>query len=219
MPFDFGDVVLVPFPFTSQTASKRRPAVVVSNGAYSTTRPDLIVMAITSQLRPSRGLGEAWLSAWQAAGLLKPSVVKPVFATLEQGLVIRLLGTLGADDQAALRKAIAISGCFSAGLPRWVRLSFWRSTSRADHKRELTSMNETALVQKVWNYAHVLRDQGVPYQAYISQISYLLFLKMDDERAGLVATGLIKGENSAIPEDCRWVVLRDLQGEELTRRY
>ena len=31
-------------------------------------------------------------------------------------------------------------------------------------------MNETALVQKVWNYAHVLRDQGVPYHAYVSQI-------------------------------------------------
>src|SRR6202008_4322720 len=80
-------------------------------------------------------------------------------------------------------------------------------------------MNELALVQKVWNYAHVLRDQGVPYQAYISQISYLLFLKMDDERAGLVASGLIKGEDSAIPGDCRWPVLGDLQGEELTRRY
>jgi type I restriction enzyme M protein len=80
-------------------------------------------------------------------------------------------------------------------------------------------MNELALVQKVWNYAHVLRDQGVPYQAYISQISDLLFLKMDDERAGLVASGLIKGEASAIPEDCRWPVLRDLQGEGLTRRY
>ena len=59
----------------------------------------------------------------------------------------------------------------------------------------------------------------MPYQAYISQISYLLFLKMDDERAGLVASGLIKGDSSAIPEDCRWPVLRDLQGEELTRRY
>jgi hypothetical protein len=80
-------------------------------------------------------------------------------------------------------------------------------------------MNETALVQKVWNYAHVLRDQGVPYQAYISQISYLLFLKMDDERARLVASGLIRGEGSSLPEDCRWPVLRDLQGEELTRRY
>jgi mRNA interferase MazF len=48
MPFEFGSVVLVPFPFTSQTASKKRPAVVVSNRAYSEARPDLIVMAITS---------------------------------------------------------------------------------------------------------------------------------------------------------------------------
>jgi type I restriction enzyme M protein len=59
----------------------------------------------------------------------------------------------------------------------------------------------------------------VPYQAYISQISYLLFLKMDDERAALIASGLFRGEPSAIPTDCRWPVLRDLQGEELTRRY
>ena len=36
-------------------------------------------------------------------------------------------------------------------------------------------MKDTALVQKVWNYAHALRDQGVPYQAYISQISYHCF--------------------------------------------
>jgi type I restriction enzyme M protein len=80
-------------------------------------------------------------------------------------------------------------------------------------------MNETALVQKVWNYAHVLRDQGVRYQAYISQISYLLFLKMDDERAELVAQGLLPANGSPIPKDCRWAVLRDLQGEELTKRY
>jgi type I restriction enzyme M protein len=80
-------------------------------------------------------------------------------------------------------------------------------------------VNETGLVQKVWNYAHVLRDQGVPYQAYISQISYLLFLKMDDERDALIASVLFRGEPSAIPADCRWPVLRDLQGEELTRRY
>ena len=43
-------------------------------------------------------------------------------------------------------------------------------------------MNSQSLVAKVWNFAHVLRDQGVSYQAYISQISYLLFLKMDEER-------------------------------------
>jgi mRNA interferase MazF len=107
MPFEFGDVVLVPFPFSSHRASKKRPAVVVSNRAYSTARPDLIVMAVTSQLRPSPGMGETWISHWQAAGLLRPSVIKPVFATLEQRLVLRRLGALVDDDQAVLKKAIS----------------------------------------------------------------------------------------------------------------
>jgi mRNA interferase MazF len=82
MPFEFGDVVLVPFPFTSQAASKKRPAAVVSNRAYNIARPDVVVMAITSQRRPSPAPGEIWVGEWQAAGLLKPSAVKPVFATL-----------------------------------------------------------------------------------------------------------------------------------------
>lgn len=107
MPFEFGDVVLVPFPFTSQAASKRRPAIVVSNQTYNTARHDVVVMAVTSQLRPNPGPGEVWVRQWHVAGLLKPSAVKPVFATLEQALVLRRLGSLGAGDQAALREAIA----------------------------------------------------------------------------------------------------------------
>jgi mRNA interferase MazF len=43
----------------------------------------------------------------QAAGLLKPSVVKPVFATLEQRFVLRRLGALVDDDRAPLRKVIS----------------------------------------------------------------------------------------------------------------
>lgn len=58
MPFDFGAVVLVPFPFTSQAASKKRPAVVVSSRTYNRTKPDIVVMAITSQLRASSAFGE-----------------------------------------------------------------------------------------------------------------------------------------------------------------
>lgn len=107
MPYEFGDIVLVPFPFTSQAASKQRPAVVVSRRAYNAQRPDVVVMAVTSQLRPVEGRTDTALPHWQHAGLLKPSVVKPVFATLEQVLVIRTLGRLHADDQAALRRTIA----------------------------------------------------------------------------------------------------------------
>jgi len=107
MSFKFGEVVLVPFPFTDQTASKQRPAVIVSNIAYNQSRPDVVVMPITSQFRPSPALGEVWIGQWQAAGLLKPSAIKPVFATLEQGLIIRPLGKLAAVDDTALKRAIA----------------------------------------------------------------------------------------------------------------
>ena len=103
----FGDVVLVSFPFTNQAAAKRRPAVIVSGHAYNLAKPDVVVMAITSQIRATKGLGEVWLGAWEAAGLVKPSAVKPVIATLERGLVIRRLGSLGGEDQAALRRAMA----------------------------------------------------------------------------------------------------------------
>lgn len=64
-------------------------------------------MAVTSQVRPTATLGEVFVDGWQAAGLLKPSVIKPVSATIEHRLVIRRLGTLSAVDQAALKHAIA----------------------------------------------------------------------------------------------------------------
>ena len=107
MPYELGDVVLVPFPFTDQTASKKRPAVVVSSRAYNLAKPDVVVMAITSQLRPSVSLGEVFVAGWQNSGLLKPSVIKPVFATVEHRLVIKRLGALNAEDRAALKRAIA----------------------------------------------------------------------------------------------------------------
>ncbi|OHC67783.1 MAG: hypothetical protein A2045_07700 [Rhodocyclales bacterium GWA2_65_20] len=65
MAHSFGDVVLVPFPFTDQSGAQRRPA-----------------------------------------GLIKPSVFKPVFTTIEQGLVLRTMGTLSATDLRILRETI-----------------------------------------------------------------------------------------------------------------
>lgn len=63
-------------------------------------------MAVTSQLRATAAFGEVWIGHWQEAGLLKPSAIKPVFATIEQRLIIRKLGTLAGADQATLRRAI-----------------------------------------------------------------------------------------------------------------
>ena len=106
MALGFGDVIVVPFPFTDQTATKRRPAVVVSSEAYNRERPDVILMAITSQVRPAPTVGEVAVVQWRAAGLLKPSVIKPLVATIEASLVIRQLGTLSSDDQQALRQVL-----------------------------------------------------------------------------------------------------------------
>lgn len=104
--YEFGDVVLVPFPFTDQSTSKRRPAVVVSGDAYHRERPDLIILAVTSQARPQPAFGEAAVTKWKEAGLLRPSVLKPVVATIERGLVLRKLGRLEGKDRRALGKVL-----------------------------------------------------------------------------------------------------------------
>ena len=106
MSYAFGDVILVPFPFTDQSTTKQRPAVVISSSRYNTQRFDLILLAITSQVRTSLAFGEALIVEWQAAGLIKPSVFKPLITTIEQALVIKRLGTLSANDAATLRIVI-----------------------------------------------------------------------------------------------------------------
>ena len=43
--------------------------------------------------------------------------------------------------------------------------------------------NSTALVQKLWNYCNILRDDGLSYGDYVEQLTFLLFLKMADEQS------------------------------------
>jgi len=68
--YRFGDLVLVPFPFTDQTGIKKRPAIVVSSDAYQRQRPDVVLMAVTSQLlRPAGAVGEVLITERRKAGL------------------------------------------------------------------------------------------------------------------------------------------------------
>jgi len=96
-----GDVLLVPYPFTDQSGFKQRPAVVLSGEAYNQTHPDVILAAVTSQV--TNAPDEVKVSKWQVAGLLKPSVVKPVLSSFDVRLVRRKLGALSAQDQAQVR--------------------------------------------------------------------------------------------------------------------
>ena len=104
--FEPGEILLVPFPFTDQSQAKKRPAVVISSALYNRARRDIVIMAITSQLRPSNAFGDVFVTDWRAAGLLKPSTIKPVITTIEQSLVIRKLGAFTATDIAAMRRII-----------------------------------------------------------------------------------------------------------------
>ncbi len=104
--FNFGNVVLVPFPFTDQSGTQKRPAVVVSSHGYNAQRRDIMIMAITSQVRTPLGFGEAMIGDWQGAGLVKASVLKPVFTTIEQGLALRVMGQLSAADIKSLRELL-----------------------------------------------------------------------------------------------------------------
>jgi len=71
------------------------------------------------------------------------------------------------------------------------------------------------IVQKLWSYCNVLRDDGLSYQDYLEQLTFLLFLKMADERARLT------GEPQPIPEGHRWADLAapQMEGVELEQHY
>src|SRR5437899_226633 len=92
-----GDVVLIPFPFTDLTSSKRRPALIISSEAFNNTHDDVIVIGVTSQI-PTRFGDDEFLipiGALAAAGLPKASLVKlSKVVTLHQHLVVKRLGTI-----------------------------------------------------------------------------------------------------------------------------
>lgn len=73
--------------------------------------------------------------------------------------------------------------------------------------------NTQTLTKKVWNLATTLAGQGIGFTDYITQLTYLLFLKMDDENVQTF------GEDSAISEGYRWGDLIDLDGLDLVKQY
>ena len=70
-------------------------------------------------------------------------------------------------------------------------------------------MSNQEIVQKLWNECNVLRDDGVSYQDYITELTYILFLKMSKEQ----------GEEQDIPEKYRWDNLVNKEGLELKNFY
>lgn len=70
-------------------------------------------------------------------------------------------------------------------------------------------MNNQEIVAKLWNLCNVLRDDGITYHQYVTELTYILFLKMAKET----------GTDGAIPESYRWEQLANKQGVELKKFY
>lgn len=70
-------------------------------------------------------------------------------------------------------------------------------------------MTTQEIVSKLWNLCNVLRDDGITYHQYVTELTYILFLKMAKET----------GAEKQIPEGYRWNVLKSKSGVELKKFY
>jgi mRNA interferase MazF len=101
---DFGDVVVVPFPFVDLAAQKRRPSLVLSNATFNNTHGHSVCAMITT------AAGSHWpsdiaINDLKPAGLSRPCVVRWKLFTLPNGYILRRAGKLGAGDQDSVVSA------------------------------------------------------------------------------------------------------------------
>jgi mRNA interferase MazF len=91
------DVVIVPFPFSTQPGHKRRPALVLSKRAFNQHGATVLAMITTAGHHPWPG--DVRLTDMPAAGLKAPCLVRVKLFTLDNRLIVKKIGRLGGADQ------------------------------------------------------------------------------------------------------------------------
>ena len=105
MTYKAFDVVVVPFPFTDRAASKRRPALVLSDRDAFNARVGQSVLAMITTAAHSDWPLDTEISDLKAAGLPSPSMVRMKLFTLDHQLILRKAGSLGPKDRAAVARS------------------------------------------------------------------------------------------------------------------
>jgi mRNA interferase MazF len=93
----------VRFPFTDLSSQKRRPVLVVSPSDFSSRFGDIVVIPLTGHIQDDA----SFLNKWREAGLLKPTWLKGLIATVAESLVERQLGKITAEDEKKVASVVA----------------------------------------------------------------------------------------------------------------
>ena len=114
MTFEAFDIVVVPFPFTDRSTTKRRPALVLSDAKAFNKQVGQSVLAMITSARNSDWPLDVEIEDLDSAGLPSASVVRMKLFTLDDQLVIRKAGALAASDRkavfATLRRLLSLKG-------------------------------------------------------------------------------------------------------------
>ena len=106
MTFKTFDVVVVPFPFTDRTTTKRRPALILSRHQTFNRHVGQAVMAMITSAKNSDWPLDTEIEDLDAAGLPSASVIRMKLFTLDEQLIIRKAGTLSPRDQTKLTETL-----------------------------------------------------------------------------------------------------------------
>lgn len=98
------DVVVVPFPFSDSTMTKKRPALILSSSSHFNQKIRHSVMVMITSVRNASWPMDVHIKDLKVTGLPKASVIRMKFFTLDHRLVIKKIGVLSKRDQAAMKK-------------------------------------------------------------------------------------------------------------------
>ncbi len=105
------DIVLVDFGFSDESGSKKRPVLIISGDSYHQSRQEVIVMAITSNIKRVL-FGDTKIEQWSSSGLLYPSLVTGIIRTIKDSMIIRKSGVLSPQDFRKVQMNLSKSvGC------------------------------------------------------------------------------------------------------------
>jgi mRNA interferase MazF len=95
---DFGDVVVVPFPFVDLAAEKRRPSLILSYARFNRGHDHSVCMMITTAAQP-RWPSDITIEDLKTAGLNRPCVIRWKIFTLPNALILKRAGELATRDR------------------------------------------------------------------------------------------------------------------------